>query len=136
MLRVSEFHTSKFQTFHSKIYFLMISNAMVFPLLYRFLRSVQKTNNCPHYVLSLISRYFYQSTYIVLYAFSWLIVSLTFKFTFWLWARLAVLQTTIFFIRICQFSLLLNFCYLHKLFFQFLNRLLFPFSSWIFIWIF
>ena len=46
---------------------------------------------------------------------------------FWLWARLAVLQTAFFFIRHPQFSLFLNFCYFHDLSFQFLNGLLFYF---------
>ena len=58
---------------------------------------------------------------------------------FWLWARLAVLQTAFFFIffsfTICQFSLFLNFRYFHELSFQ-LNGLLFPFSNWIFILIY
>ena len=43
---------------------------------------------------------------------------------FWLWARLAVLQTAFFSSAICQFSLsFLNFHYFHKLSFQFRNRL-------------
>ena len=47
---------------------------------------------------------------------------------FWLWARLAVLQTAFFFLSaILNFRYFLNFCYFHDLSFQFLNGLLFYF---------